>query len=377
MPAMLHGLDHEDKAVRMAVVSVLLLGDLRAGEALPALRKALKSRDADVRREAVRILNSLGGTVAREETDAFEGETARWPDDPALRLLLLGYYLQDSTDVERARTGRERHIQWLVEHALEPGKHGLPYCYHEPCSDAEVVERVKQLWLHHLQGGENDAMILGSAAEFFTVRNNRLSEALYRKAEALEPQNPQWPRHLAHVYHLQSHRQTGEARREILARAFAELERAFRLESADLMRRYIVPRLAVAAFDAEEWEKARAYATEALQGARQTDDLYHRDAEAVFFGNLVLGRLALQAGDMAKAKEHLLESGRTTGSPVLSSYGPSMTLAKELLERGERDVVVEFLKLCTRFWNAQDHLPEQWIDAIERGEMPDFGPNLR
>jgi hypothetical protein len=38
--------------------------------------------------------------------------------------------------------------------------------------------------------------------------------------------------------------------------------------------------------------------------------------------------------------------------------------------------VVEFLRLCTNFWETDDHRAEQWIYAIEHGQKPDFGPNL-
>lgn len=73
---------------------------------------------------------------------------------------------------------------------------------------------------------------------------------------------------------------------------------------------------------------------------------------------------------------HLIESAKMEGSPCLCTGGPNMTLAKELLELGEHAAVVEFLNLCTNFWETKDHRAEQWIYAIEHGEHPDFGPNL-
>src|SRR5207249_2578747 len=98
---------------------------------------------------------------------------------------------------------------------------------------------------------------------------------------------------------------------------------------------------------------------------------YHQDADAIHYGHPVLGHLAVRDGDLERAKTHLLEAGKTKGSPTLVSGGPRMALAKELLERGERQVVVEFLKLCSVFWQANDKRAEQWVYAIEHGEMPD------
>jgi hypothetical protein len=91
---------------------------------------------------------------------------------------------------------------------------------------------------------------------------------------------------------------------------------------------------------------------------------------------LVLGRLALRSGDREQAKRHLLEAGKTTGSPTLCSFGPNMMLAKELLEHGEREAVIQYLRLCGNFWYTNNHQTEQWIQEIEQGGVPDFGANL-
>ncbi len=98
--------------------------------------------------------------------------------------------------------------------------------------------------------------------------------------------------------------------------------------------------------------------------------------EAVHVGSLVLGELALRAGDVEQAKTYLLAAGKTVGSPVLKSFGPNMRLAKDLLDHGERATVIDYLKLCARFWQTNDHRAEQWIHVLEHGGSPDFGPNL-
>ena len=62
------------------------------------------------------------------------------------------------------------------------------------------------------------------------------------------------------------------------------------------------------------------------------------------------------------------------GSPVLGSFGPNTALAKELLEHGERETVLEYFELCSRFWD-----PEKlgvWADLVRAGRIPDFGGNL-
>src|SRR5262249_44092468 len=69
-------------------------------------------------------------------------------------------------------------------------------------------------------------------------------------------------------------------------------------------------------------EKAKAYAEELLRLSPK----YSNDwsfGNAVHKGNLVLGRLAIRAGDTESAKKYLLEAGRTPGSPQLDSFGPN------------------------------------------------------
>src|SRR5437762_13634578 len=45
---------------------------------------------------------------------------------------------------------------------------------------------------------------------------------------------------------------------------------------------------------------------------------------AIHDSNIVLGRLALKAGDVEAAKKRLLAAGHSSGSPQLDSFGPDM-----------------------------------------------------
>jgi len=57
---------------------------------------------------------------------------------------------------------------------------------------------------------------------------------------------------------------------------------------------------------------------------------------------VILGRLALREGRIEDAKHHLIEAGRSPGSPQMDSFGPNVSLAKDLLERGEKEIVIEY-----------------------------------
>jgi hypothetical protein len=80
-----------------------------------------------------------------------------------------------------------------------------------------------------------------------------------------------------------------------------------------------------------------------------------------------MGLVCLAEGDVATAKTHLLESGKTVGSPVLISFGSDMNLAKGLLDAGERSAVLESLELCSIFWEMGKVRLTLWRNEIERG----------
>ena len=97
---------------------------------------------------------------------------------------------------------------------------------------------------------------------------------------------------------------------------------------------------------------------------------------AIHHGNILLGRLWLGFGQTKEAKEHLIQAGKTQGSPRLNSFGPDMSLAKELLELGEEKVVMEYFKLCRKFWKMDNGRLDLWIMLVKEGKIPDFGENL-
>ena len=60
----------------------------------------------------------------------------------------------------------------------------------------------------------------------------------------------------------------------------------------------------------------------------------------------------------------------------MDSFGPNLTLAKDLLEHGERDTVLEYLMLCRKFWKMDRGKLDMWIYQVMDGKNPDFGANL-
>lgn len=168
-----------------------------------------------------------------------------------------------------------------------------------------------------------------------------------------------------------------------------EKERGMRIVQGDLSaptneteRFHALPRAAKSALEAGKTEEARKLAEE-LGGLapKYTNDWNY--GNAIQDWNQVLGRIALAEGDIGEAKRRLLASADSKGSPVMNSFGPNMTLAKELLEKGEKDVVLQYFDRCAKFWKFDRESPsyggrlDRWKAQVEKGEIPDFGPNLR
>ncbi|MBU6277510.1 MAG: hypothetical protein KGQ61_12810 [Planctomycetes bacterium] len=162
----------------------------------------------------------------------------------------------------------------------------------------------------------------------------------------------------------------------------AEQARIMKLAQGDLTaanteseRFYALVEASKKAFQGGEIEKARTLATElAALAPKHREDWNH--GNAVQAANQVLGQIALSKGDLVEAKKRLLASADSDGSPQMNSFGPNMRLAKALLEKGEKDVVLEYFERCAKFWKTGAAQLATWKTAVEKGQIPDFGANL-
>ena len=140
-------------------------------------------------------------------------------------------------------------------------------------------------------------------------------------------------------------------------------------------RFYALNHAAKNALNAGKKEDAKKLAEELEKLAPQFKDDWNY-GNAIQDANLVLGRLALAEGNIKEAKRRLLASADSKGSPQLNSFGPNMSLAKALLEKGERDTVLAYFKLCGRFWKMGVEKLKLWTETVKKGELPEFGANL-
>ena len=157
--------------------------------------------------------------------------------------------------------------------------------------------------------------------------------------------------------------------------AVARYERVLEAATTPSRKFYLTTKLAPTALAAGQDEKAKSYARALLEQAPSLEKDWNH-GNAVHAANTVLGLLALKAGDVGEAGRLLLASAGHRGSAQLNSFGPDMVLANELLAKGGRDVVKQYLDLCDNFWEVDFGKLDRWKEEVTRGETPNFGPNL-
>ncbi len=137
-------------------------------------------------------------------------------------------------------------------------------------------------------------------------------------------------------------------------------------------RFYALGEAAKQSFAAGKVEDARKYAQElmTLLPSFRQDREY---GNAAHDAHLTLGRIAVREGRMDDARRYLIESVRTPGARQMD-YGPNMSLAKDLLEKGEQQAVLDYFALCKKFWNYGRL--DDWSQQVKEGKTPDFGANL-
>ncbi|MHB8854812.1 MAG: hypothetical protein ACYC6P_15835 [Ignavibacteriaceae bacterium] len=141
-------------------------------------------------------------------------------------------------------------------------------------------------------------------------------------------------------------------------------------------RFYILAYACKISFNTNHYSKAKHYSEELLK----LSEIYKKDwnfGNAIHDGNMVLGRLSLLNNNISEAEDYLIKAGNTPGSPQLNTFGPNMALAKDLLTIGQRQIVIKYFDLCSRFWSMGREKIADWKKEIEKEKIPDFGANLR
>jgi len=303
------------------------------------------------------------GTREREKLEAHlleEGSDI----DARIRVIGLYYPAQDHALKRRRAT----HLHWLIANHPEIDLSG--YGLLDP--GTEDYEEATRLWSAALKKNQGNLAVLRNAGDAFVRGHPELALEAFAKGAAADPAEADWHSELARAWQssVKPDQDAGERRRRQHA-ALQERELALSLATGDfeaLRARVEVARAAVAA---EDFSRAREAATQALADAPRSKGIYVY-GNALHWGHIVLGQVALAAGDVPGAVAELAMAGRTPGSPQLNSYGPDLELAAKLVQAGQRQAVTDYLRDCGKFWTDHDQVIGEWIAAIQHGDRPDF-----
>ncbi len=250
-----------------------------------------------------------------------------------------------------------------------------PYARIDKVMDAPVIEKVRALWLKQVDAHPKDLAVLSHAAAQFLLSDRDEAERLLKRGRDLEQHNGMWSQRLGQLYMLALMTSAGEIRKGYAVQALAEYENARALATNDIDRDALPIDLAKSALEAGQAKKAKVYATELAEDAAKGRADWNR-GNAIHHAHLILGRLALHDGDIAEAKLQLHAAGETPGSPQLNSFGPNMTLARDLLQRGETEAVLDYFAQCGKFWKMGKNQLDAWTKEAKAGKVPNFGGNL-
>lgn len=348
-----------------------------AGKEVPEPTRTSYSDYAKEEQLDATMLAMQGRKLSNEEVKKLEEKLEANPEDLVSRAKVLGWYFGPKRfSSESARKARHKHILWLIQNHADAQITGTHEAGLDPVLDKEVYYEAKKLWLKQVEAHKKSTTVLGNAANFFLIHDRDIAEELLKKAQALEPENPEWSQRLGHLYSLDALYVPAESKTGAAAKSLKQFEKSLSLTTSEREKFYKLADLAKVAFEAGEMEKAETYANSLLAQAAQYKNDWNY-GNAIHHGNLVLGRIALKSGNVEKAKEYLIKAGKAPGSPQLNSFGPNMALAKELLGKNEREIVIQYFELCGNFWKMGQDCLKDWTALVKEGQIPDFRGNLQ
>jgi tetratricopeptide (TPR) repeat protein len=325
--------------------------------------------------DKIHELGVAGYALSATAAEALEAAVAGNPNDLDSRITLLYYYDRAMAANPALKPARRGHIFWIIKNTPELPIAGEPYCKIDPTIDgATAYADARALWLKVAGDPMASPETIGNAAESLVLYDESTGIALLHKAEALEPANPRWPEKVGFVYKLRAlyARDTARGYTEASA-ALREYEKALKLSRMkdDQVRLY--DDLAILYYLIGRDDKATKYADALLKEVPVGDRYY---SNAVHYGRTILGLIAVKNGDIAKAKEHLNESADIKESAKSETFDPKMDLAKALLERGQKDAVLEYLELCGRLRDVDKTWLANRTEEVKKGTAQDFFGHL-
>lgn len=271
------------------------------------------------------------------------------------RFRLIGFYLSHS---ESEPSSCIPHIRWVIDSVCAKKRISMDFVAGLRFTSGKMYKELKDYWLTRMKVIDANEFTFSNAADFFLLNRDydNAIESL-ECAHKCNPDDKSYLEELSRAYERAA--KNGQARR------WTEALRSCEEFTSDRKSIRTLSRLPKLAFAAEEFERAKQYSYELISLVPETleeQDIYKY---SMHIAHVVLGKIALSEGDMGTACEHLNNSVNLANSFTFMNAGPDMTLAEELLKFGEKEVVSEFVRTCSKYMldARQKQKLALWIQA--------------
>lgn len=310
------------------------------------------------------------------------------PSDIAARLDLIRYYSYLPTKKTAATEATHvAHRIWLVNNRPDIDDEKI-YGYFNPELSKTSKERIKAAWLSQVEAQKTSVNVRLNAIAFLKSHFPDEAERLAHAGAKLDPNNYKFPLVISEfaAEKLDRAKVTEEkvsASRKVLeyGRPALALIKRERSPERDSDRNKLLTLLCRAAIEDGDLESASSFAQELILDFGQSSSDHAYD-QASHVGNITLGLVELKKNNIQKAKEFLLIAIR---APLRQDYNSlpkiDTVLAKALYKKGEKNAVVQYLKLGLELGNLKKY-PESfadeiyalklWIEQIGKGIEPNF-----
>jgi len=300
------------------------------------------------------LLALQGDKLTDQQVAELEKALAASSDNLEARTKLLGYYFRRQMFDETIRDKQTKSILWIIANRPESVIAGTLFIGIHDSLSSDAYDQARQLWAVQVVKSTNNPAVLANAASFVLLKDKDLAEKYLKQLEQLEPGNPQWPERLAFLYRLEANslrQRNSDASRQASARALNKMEQYFQMTGLATNQSHLFLDAAGDAFHAGELSKAREFAS-------KSDSAY---------AHALLGQIDLREGKLDSAKAHLLAAGKTESFPQ-----NSLELAKALLTKGDKDVVIEYLELCKSSWKGGQESRLRWQRELRETGTTEF-----
>jgi tetratricopeptide (TPR) repeat protein len=327
--------------------------------------------DEDDDDQSTILFNAMlkGGTLSEKEISELENEVKTQPDSLLNRIRILGYFASKGIGEDPARIA---HILWIIKNHSDLSELIVPLL-DVPESGRAAYETVRAAWEEQLQNNSDSVKVILNAAMFFRSAEEKRELALLRQAQALAPDDLKLQRKLANHYMRANPEEDVEQFKSNCIVALRLFEHILSQSKDDIDRFYRLTDVATAALRVGEFTRAEEIAREMLTVAPQFASDWNY-GNAIYWANIVLGKIALSDKRLGQACEYLVAASLTPGSPQLDSFGPEFVLCSHLLNAGETECAKTYLSNCAKFWREVNKL-SGWIIDIDKGLQPSFYPS--